>query len=101
LTESDTPLETEVDLDVKAYEEFQHLDKDHHLALECTYIAYTDSEWRQNSVVLDGDPNRITGLHLGPTQRFRQNKQPPRFFFDLWWDDVALAELVKQKNLYS
>jgi hypothetical protein len=62
---------------------------------------YRDFEWGHSSPTLTSDRTSFTGPWPDPTQRFRRNRPSARHFFDLFWDDSTVNDLVRETNRYA
>lgn len=94
-------LSEESSFDAEMYMKFTEHDTQNPQEVLDIRERYGDSRWGTHRETLVGDRQKFTGPTPGPTQRYRRNKQEAGYFFDLFWDQATIGEIVRQTNIYA
>ena len=97
------PIPDGLGIDLEDYVQYTFVDLNQRATLEHICFKYQDSEWGQalKELALPLERASFRGPFPSSTQCFTRNKQNPRYFFDLWWDDDTITTLVEQTNVYA
>jgi len=94
-------LSTVEGLDTHCYQEIVKNDGLNPQVVGSIKEQYIDEFWGQHASSLLGNCQLFTNLTTNPTQRFCRRQQNERYFFDLFWDDATIHDMVQKTNRYA